>query len=251
MFLWLGLYQTTHLPWIVCLLLALAISGLLGVVIDVICFRPIRNVAEPEATAALTTVVFGMILTDLTTKVWGTEPVPLPPSMQQFGYLTIHFGTLSIPVTQILIVGVGLIVMLLLDLALFRTHFGRTLRAVSQAPVTCQLAGIKTSSVILKVFVFSSVLAGLAGILFALRIGSVTPDVGLDYGLKALSIVAIAGLGQIRGAMFVGVCLGILEGVFYQIGLGSYVNLIVWLLLILILILKPNGLFGQSREVRT
>lgn len=132
------------------------------------------------------------------------------------------------------------------------TKLGRSIRAVAESPTKAALFGINVTRVNQIVFFIASALAGIAGIALAFRAGYASTDVGFTFGLKALAIMAIGGMGDLRGAMLGGLMIGVVEALAFQWGLGQLVDVVVWLFMIGVLLLRPTGLFGMSamRETR-
>ena len=133
-----------------------------------------------------------------------------------------------------------------------RTGLGRRIRAVAESPSKAALFGINVTRVNQQVFVIASVMAGLAGLALAVRTGYSSTDVGFTFGLKALAIMAIGGMGDLRGALLGGLLVGVIEALAFQWGVGQFADVFVWLFMIAILLLRPAGLFGTlvSKEIR-
>lgn len=123
------------------------------------------------------------------------------------------------------------------------------MRAISEDTVSSSLLGIDAKKVMQQTFFISSALAGVAGILFVLRTGIASSNIGLMFGLKALAVMAIGGLGDLRGSLVGGFLIGIIEAFAFQFGLGSISEMLVWVFLILILIFKPSGIFGSKHQL--
>jgi branched-chain amino acid transport system permease protein len=111
------------------------------------------------------------------------------------------------------------------------------------------LLGVNATRVIQFTFFVSSVLAAIAGIMFALRTGVASSTVALTFALKALAIMTIGGLGDLRGALYVGLAVGIVEALAFHFGWGSIADLLVWILLIVTLIFRPAGLFSKKSQM--
>jgi branched-chain amino acid transport system permease protein len=218
-------------------------AGLLGLLVERVCFRPAP--AGQELTPALSSVAFGIVLVDLAIKRWGSEPYSVQSGL---GGTALALGPVQVSYAQLLILGVALALMLALDLVVRRTSLGRALRAVAESPVSASLAGVDTRRLIMVTFAATGALAGVAGLLLVLRTGVASPTVGLGFGIKALAVMAVGGLGNLRGAMVAGLLLGILEVMSLQVGLSSYSDLVVWLALVAVLIFRPGGLFGSAES---
>jgi branched-chain amino acid transport system permease protein len=234
----------------VALLVTAFVSGLLGLAVEFVGFRKFRS-RDAHITAALSSFAIGLVMIDLTQKVWGAEPVALTlPGVVQTA--TIDVGGLKIVVLRLVILVVSLLLMLALYLVITRTRLGRRIRAVAESPTAAALFGINVVRVNQQVFVIASALAGLAGLALAVRTGYASTDVGFTFGLKALAIMAIGGMGDLRGALIGGLLVGVLEALAFHFGVGQLSDVFVWLFMIVILLVRPSGLFGTllSREVR-
>jgi len=234
----------------VAILVTAIVSGLLGLAVEFIGFRKFRS-ADAHITAALSSFAIGLVIIDLAQKVWGAEPLALtlPGPVQT---ALINIGGLKIVVLRIAILAVSLIVMLVLYLVVAKTGLGRRIRAVAESPTKAALFGINVTRVNQQVFFIASAMAGLAGLALALRTGYASTDVGFTFGLKALAIMAIGGMGDLRGALLGGLLVGILEALAFQWGVGQFADVFVWLFMIAILLVRPAGLFGTllSKDIR-
>jgi branched-chain amino acid transport system permease protein len=235
------------LPIWLSVLLAMVVCGILGLLVEWISFRKFKS-HDAQITSALSTVVLGMVITDITRKIWGTEPISLNvPSYIYMNGITI-FGT-KVTFIQLGILLISIILMIGLTFILQRKTFGRFMRAISEDEVSSSLLGINSKRVIQQTFFISSALAGVAGILFALRTGMASSSIGLMYGLKSMAVMAIGGLGDLRGALVAGFAVGIIEALAFQFGMGAIADMLVWIFLIFILIFKPSGLFGAKYQL--
>ncbi len=231
--------------------LALVAGGLFGLLTELVCFRKFTG-EDGKITASLSSVALGIVAVDLTQKVWGTEPVSVPV---QFSFLQESFsvGGARIAYLQILILALTLVLMAGLHWVVTSTSFGRQVRAASESPVNAALFGVNVKRVTSLVFFVSSALAAAGGLLLALRSGIANSEQGLTFGLKAVAIMAIGGIGDMRGAVVAGFLVGIAEALTYQFGLGRLGELTAWAMMILFLLFRPNGLFGgglHSAETR-
>jgi len=128
------------------------------------------------------------------------------------------------------------------------TRMGRQIRAVAESSAHASLLGVNVLRVNQAVFFISSGLASIAGLMLALRADTVSPDLGLTFGLKALAVMAIGGMGDMRGAVLAGLGIGVLEALMFHFGLGRLGELTVWAAMIATLLLKPAGLFASGHH---
>jgi branched-chain amino acid transport system permease protein len=234
----------------IAILITAIVAGLLGLMVELVGFRKFKS-ADAHITAALSSFAIGLVIVDLAQKVWGAESVAvtLPGTLQS---ATISIFGLRIVVLRLAILVISLLLMLVLYFVVAKTGLGRRIRAVAESPAKAALFGINVTRVNQQVFFIASAMAGLAGLALAVRTGYASTDVGFTFGLKALAIMAIGGMGDLRGALIGGLLVGVLEALAFQWGFGQLADVFVWLFMIAILLVRPSGLFGTlvSKEVR-
>ncbi len=218
-------------------------GGVLGVVVERISFRQL-HAQDASIAAALSSMAVGLLILDLVHHRWGTEPLPFPlvhalgsGSFEMFGVRFVAVQGLVLAFTFVL-VGV-------LYFVIEKTRTGRNIRAVSDNATAAALLGIPVTFVGQQVFFISSALAALTGLLFALRVGTVNSDIGMGFALKALAVTAIGGMGNLWGAVVGGLLVGLLEALAVHFGFGRLADLLVWGFMILVLLVRPQGLFGS------
>jgi branched-chain amino acid transport system permease protein len=234
------------LPW--ALLVSFLVGGVLGVITEWIAFRRFKR-SDSKITAALSSMALGLVFTDCVQKYWGTEPVSLPNLPSWMGK-NIELSGVQFPYLHFFILIVTFVLMFLLQAFIHQTRMGRQIRAVAESPTNAALLGIDVTRVSQAVFFISSGLAAEAGLLLSLRSASANSEIGLTFGLKALAIMAIGGLGDMRGAMLGGLLIGVLESSLYLFGLGRWVEITVWVVVILTMIIKPSGLFSARIKLQ-
>lgn len=243
-----GLLSVSVLPLPWAFVTVFIVGGLLGLFTEVIAFRRFRS-ADAKITAALASMALGLIMTDLVQKVWGTEAVTfrLPSGWLAQGF---SVGEVRFVYLQFVILAISLLLMAGLHLVLEKARIGRQIRAVAESSPSASLLGIDVRRVTQAVFFISSALAAEAGLLLALRSGAASSDIGLTFGLKALAIMAIGGLGDLRGALVGGLLIGVLEAMMFHMGLGRLVEITVWVAMIAMLMFRPGGIFGGGLHAR-
>jgi branched-chain amino acid transport system permease protein len=234
------------LPW--ALLVSFLVGGVLGVITEWIAFRRFKR-SDSKITAALSSMALGLVFTDCVQKYWGTEPVSLPNLPSWMGK-NIELSGVQFPYLHFFILIVTFVLMFLLQAFIHQTRMGRQIRAVAESPTNAALLSIDVTRVSQAVFFISSGLAAEAGLLLSLRSASANSEIGLTFGLKALAIMAIGGLGDMRGAMLGGLPIGVLESSLYLFGLGRWVEITVWVVVILTMIIKPSGLFSARIKLQ-
>lgn len=225
---------------------ALLGTAVLGIVIELAAFRPIRARGGPLLAPMVSTIGVGLVLQEIATKVFGGEQVGFPHRMEP---VTWRLGPVTISSVQVLILGTSLVLMLLLHLWVTRTKMGMAMRASAESIPTARLLGIATDRVILVTFAVASALAGAAGVLVGLSFNAISPFMGIDMGVKGLAIMLLGGLGNIYGAMVGGLLLGAIEVLSVAYLASSYRDAFAFGVIILILLFRPQGLFGSRYHV--
>jgi branched-chain amino acid transport system permease protein len=239
------LLASLELPLTVAIAGTMAGAAVLSVLLERVSFRPI-DLTRHEIAPVLSTIGFGIALQQLAVRVWGSTPERVSSGISD---VEVRLGDVQMSLVSLLGLIVALALMVLLGLMVRRTAFGRGMRAIADSREVAELLGVDTRRIVLLTFAISGLLAGAAGILVALRTGSVAPTVGLDIGFKALAVMVIGGLGSLEGAVLAGLVLGVLEVLTIAYGSAAYGDGVVWGALLVVLLLRPSGLFGERVEV--
>lgn len=228
----------THWPLLVVFVLAGALVALVSALIDRVGFRPMRRRGALE-NLIIATIGWSIVLVNVAIFVWGTAPLAYP---QQYLPKGTRIGGLVIVPQNLLMLGVGVVAMAALQLFFSRTRIGQALRATAENPTAAQLMGIKVERMMSLTFLLSGFLAGGAGVLVA-SIVYANFDLGL-IGIKSFAAAVLGGFGQLGGAMVGGLVLGVVEslGAFYIS--SAFKDLLAYSLLILVLLIRPTGLFS-------
>lgn len=215
------------------------VMGTAGILLFLLAVRPFAG--KPGMNWVMSTIGFGIILQSLGLAIWGPAPVMVA---SPFGSDVIRIGDAGIRPQEIFIFISVIVLVIVLDLVYRRTTFGKVMRAVAFDPEAASLMGINTNVVMIATFAFSSALAGVSGVLLA-PISSASLFMGMAVALKSFSGAMIGGLNNPRGCIYGGFMLGLLEtGVaFWE---AQWREIVVFLLIIVVLALKPNGLFGGT-----
>jgi branched-chain amino acid transport system permease protein len=222
------------------LLVSMAGMAVAGLLVERIVLRPLRD--EYFLTPAIATIAAGIVIQNLIIAISGPEPVFFPAVISPHTY---SLAGVDITLTQIVVLAAALAMMVALKWTIDRTRAGRAVRAVAEKPDVAQILGINTRVVAAGTMAVASALAGAAGVLIATLYGTVSPTIDTTFGFKGLVIMVVAGLGSITGAMFVGVALGVIETLASQYISSSYRDVFPFAILIIVLILRPAGLFGR------
>ncbi len=224
------------------LLVAMGGAGLLGVGIERVAYRPLRNASR---LAPLITAIGVSLLLESAVQV-GVSPAPvLVPSNALVPQTVLHAGSVETPFTGLMLFAASVALMIGLDIFVFRTRFGSAMRATAQDREAATFMGIDVDRVIMVTFFVASALAGLGGVLFGLRYATIDFFIGYLLGIKAFTAAVIGGIGNIRGAMVGGLLLGVLESLVGGFISTQFQDTFVFLALITVLLVRPQGLFGQ------
>jgi branched-chain amino acid transport system permease protein len=214
------------------------VMGMLGVLLYVFGVRPFAS--RPGMAWVMSTLGFGILLQSAAFAVWGPAPVTVPAP---FGDDVIRVFGAGVRSQELLLLAVAVVVMVLFDRIMNRTVLGKAMRAVAANPAVANLMGINVNAVMTGAFFASSALAGLAGFLVA-PITSASIFMGLAIGLKGFSGAMIGGLSNPRGCVLGGFVLGLLES-YVNLWQSQWREVAIFGLVILVLAIKPTGLFGK------
>lgn len=233
-------FQLGFLP---SLLIAMVVCTLLGIIIEKVAYKPLRNATR---IAVLITAIGVSLFLEYSTMFVASANVRSYPPMEGLLSKTFKIKNITISMHQIIIVIITLLLMVLLQFVVKKTKTGKAMRAVSQDRDAAQLMGIDVDNTISVTFALGSALAGAAGVLVGVYYNSINPLMGTMPGLKAFVAAVFGGIGIIPGAMIGGYIIGIIE-VFVSGYINSmYRDAVVFAILILILIVKPAGLLGKN-----
>jgi branched-chain amino acid transport system permease protein len=224
------------------LLIAMAICTLLGIAIEKIAYKPLRNATR---IAVLITAIGVSLFLEYGTMFFVKANVRSYPPMQGFMTETFQLGNIVITMQQIMILIITIILMILLQFIVKKTKIGKAMRAVSLDTDAAELMGISVDTTISFTFALGSALAGAAGVLVGVYYNSINPLMGVLPGLKAFVAAVFGGIGIIPGAMIGGYFIGAVEVFVSGYGNSMYKDAVVFAILILILIVKPSGLLGK------
>ncbi|HYM73220.1 MAG TPA: branched-chain amino acid ABC transporter permease [Stellaceae bacterium] len=232
------------------LVLAFAVTmvaaGLLGVAIERVALRPLRNV---RGTAAMiTTIGVSFILFNVVLLTLGADsknfPNPLPVVRWQIGGAVLQLR-------EVLIWAIALVLMVALHLFVNRSKLGKAMRATAQDAEAARMMGIDVDRVIVTAFFLGSALAGAAALIFGLYYNFTSFLIGYTAGLRAFTAAVLGGIGSVPGAMIGGVLIGLIEALGGQIFEVRWTDVIIFSILVLVLVFAPTGLFGRDVASRS
>ncbi|RKY00822.1 MAG: branched-chain amino acid ABC transporter permease [Spirochaetes bacterium] len=231
------------LPWWLSFIIAIALTGLLGMLIDKGAYKPVRK--APRISALITAIGVSFLLENLALVIWGGRPKAFyQPKFfsKKIVIAGVHLVSLSIWIP--LITALLLIIVMWI---LYRTKTGMAMRSISRDMETTALMGINVDSIISKTFILGSVLAGAGGMMWAMKYPQVNPFIGIIPGLKAFVAAVLGGIGNVPGAVLGGFLLGITEIMLVALlpDLAGYRDAFAFIILIGILIFRPTGILGE------
>jgi branched-chain amino acid transport system permease protein len=230
-------------------LAAVLTGSFIGVLIERLVFRPLRNasyLAPFVATVGITLMLEELMLhASRTVPIFYPEYTPYPSPLESVSF---YIGDLYIRGVYVVIFIVSLILMLILHLWITRSDTGRAIRVVEENPVAARILGINVERTELIAFVLASALAGAAGSLIGVSQGTINPFLGAPLLLTSFVVIVIGGLGNLYGAMIGGIIVGIVELATASLISASYKQAVLFGLMFLILLVRPQGLFGSTVE---
>jgi branched-chain amino acid transport system permease protein len=222
---------------------AMVICALLGMSIERAAYRPVRN--APRLTPLITAIGMSLLLQNLGRIVFGTEPRSFPSIVAETRW---RIGEVVITNIKVLILGVSLALMIGLHLFVQRTWTGKAMRALAVNMNAARLMGISVNRVIALTFAIGSSLAAAGGILFGLDQLKIDPLMGVLVGLKAFVAAVLGGIGNIPGAVLGGLIIGVAEQLTAGYLSADYRDAITFVILIVVLLIRPEGVLGVVKQ---
>ncbi|MEJ9279743.1 MULTISPECIES: branched-chain amino acid ABC transporter permease [Ureibacillus] len=238
-----GFFAITRweMGFIPALIIAMVVCSIIGMIIERVAYKRLRNATR---IAALTTAIGVSFLIEYTMIFFrGATPEAYPQVLPQ---TNINILGANINSQTIFILVVTIILMILLQFIVHKTKIGKAMRAVSHDADAARLMGINVDNTISATFAIGSALAGAAGVIFGSYYTRIDPLMGVLPGLKAFIAAVLGGIGSIPGAMVGGFILGIIETIVSAVGYSLWRDAAAFIILILILILRPAGIFGKN-----
>jgi branched-chain amino acid transport system permease protein len=239
-----GAMEPSLITALVVMLLAMVICAALGVIIERFAYRPVRKYSR--LTALITAIGVSLLLENGGQVVFGAEPKFFPELFHKQNLEM--FGGATINTADVIVLIIAFLLMIGLQLVVYRTKTGRAMRAVSFNLQSAKLMGINTDYIIAFTFALGSALAAAAGVLVAIRIPRIDPLMGILVGLKAFVAAVLGGIGNIPGAMLGGLLIGITETMVVGYLSPTYKDAVAFAILILILLFRPSGLLGAVAQ---
>ncbi len=227
------------------IVVAMGVAGLVGMLAERFAYRPLRN--APRMNLLLSALGVSIFLQNLVLHFQGAKVRSfhiaslIPDSLQTF-----HIGATVFSFMRILLIGVTFLLMGLLTLMIKKTKLGKAMRATAQDIEAATFMGIDVDRIVVMVFLIGSALGGAAGVLVGLLFTQVDYYVGFQAGLKGFTAAVLGGIGSIHGAMLGGILLGLVESLAVTFLPSAYKDVIAFVILITVLIIRPWGLVGEK-----
>jgi branched-chain amino acid transport system permease protein len=229
----------------------LVISGVLGgavagavtaFMLERVAYRPLRRRGAPRLAFLISAIGASLLLLNLAGKEFGRLNNPMPP-LYTSGKVFSVFGA-EVNTNQVVVAGAALLMLLLLDRIIAKTRLGMGIRSVAQDAEAASLMGVDIDKVITRTFVLGGLLGGAAGFLFGIQFG-VQYNMGFSAGTKAFTAAVLGGIGNVRGAVIGGLVLGVSENLGVSCVASAWRDVIAFLILVLVLMIRPTGLLGE------
>lgn len=229
--------------FITCLIVSMIVCSILGLTIERLAYRPLRN--APKLNVLITAIGVSLFLQFAGQAVFGADPKVFPQVLEDS--VLVEWGMIQLRLFDVVILLVAFIAMAGLHFLIQHTKTGKAIRAVSQSTRTATLMGISVNRMISITFILGSSLAGIGSVLVGLKYPKIDPLMGMMIGMKAFVAAVLGGIGNLPGAVVGGLVMGVCEEMVVGYLSSTYRDALAFGLLILILLFKPSGLLGKAR----
>ncbi|MDC7126958.1 MAG: branched-chain amino acid ABC transporter permease [Spirochaetales bacterium] len=233
--------------FVITLALTMVATSGLGVLIERVAYRPLRNKGAHRLYVVITALMLGFVLENGNLAILGASSRRFPDLITK---RIISFGNVNLTNLKILVIVVSILVFAILNMIVNRSKIGMAMRAISYDKFAIPLMGIPVNKVITFTFILGSSLAAVAGILFGMSYPVLDPYMGMIIGWKAFIAAVVGGIGDIKGAFLGGFILGFIEIIVVAFFPSSYKDLISFIILLVILTVKPTGFFGVAKSTK-
>lgn len=227
--------------FLVVFILSMLGSGLLAVMVERLAYKPLRHASR--LVPLISAIGVSIFLQNLIMLTVGAQSQSYP---EKLPIIQFHFLGVQVSSLQIFIFGLSILLMIILHLFISKTKLGKAMRATAENHTVAQLMGINVNTVISLVFLIGGGLGGVAGVLNGLYYGSIKYNMGFLLGIKAFTAAVLGGIGSIKGAMVGGFILGIVEALAAGYISSENKDIVAFVVLILVLLFRPAGIFGEE-----
>ena len=233
------------LVFVLTMLLSMIGTAGVGVTIERVAYRPLRRKGAGRLYLVITALMIGILLEYLNLSLLGARRRNFPELISREAFT---IGGVNVTNIKVMVIGVSILVMILLELIVRRTKVGMAMRAISYDRFVVPLMGVPVDRIIVMTFIIGSSMAAVAGVLYGTAYPILSYNMGILIGWKAFIAAVVGGIGEIRGAMFGGYLLGFVEIFVAALFPSTLRDLIAFTVLLLILTIRPTGLFGVPRR---
>ena len=243
---YIGIVQLELNP-ILAILISCVLTGMLGLLVDRIGLKPLRDKGSDWTAAMISSIGCSYIITNCLQIAFGSQLIRFPVLLD-FGSFQLFGATITSQ--QIMIAIVAIVLLILLTLVIRGTRVGLAMRSVCQSETAAAINGINVNNIITFTFFLGAASAAIAGALNASYYEYIRPSMGNMMGLKAFSAAVLGGIGSLTGSVIGGVCIGVIEAVaVYFLG-GTYQDLVAFFILFLVLLIRPYGILGKKESTK-
>lgn len=229
--------------------LTIAFCGIVGLLLEHIAFRPLRRRSSGPLAPLVSSIAVSIVMVNIAEKLFGTRVVRYAEGTVPF-VKTLAIGNSEISLLHLVLMVIAFVLMAGLWVLVARTKLGRSIRALQENPRVARLMGVDVDRTIAWMFVIASALAGVAGAFLGVAYDSASPYMGHWVDLKGFAVIILGGMGSIVGALVGGMLIAVAEILTVVFLSSDYRDAAVFVVLIGMLLFKPSGLLGSSREVR-
>jgi branched-chain amino acid transport system permease protein len=231
------------LPMFPAVVLSIILCGVLAMLMDRFSLNIIRHKGNSDIAALICTVGYSTVIINLLMVAFGSQSNPVP---NLFKFRTFMVGSVLVDPLQIVIFCMSFVMMVILSLITYCTRFGDAMRAISQNTRAAYLMGIKVDRIIMGTFFIGTVCTALSGIMIGTYYGAIDTGMSFAIGIKTFAAAVLGGIGVLHGSMIGGLAIGVIETFVAGYISAGYRDAIAFVVLILVLILKPTGIFGKQ-----
>ena len=246
------LVTVAAVPFWIAIPMSMVFCAIIGMLMDIVAYKPLRN--APRLSALITAIGLSLGMQNLARMIWSASQRTFPrdtlPSLFWSENALPLPGDASLPYRDVVIILLAIVLMISLNLLVYYTKTGKAMRACAQNKVASNLMGIKTNQVIVITFAIGSALGAIAGIMVGLR-DAIEPTMGYYKGVAAFAAAVLGGIGSITGAIFGGVLIGLAEALGAGYISSGYRLAIAYIIMIVVILIRPSGIFGKSTATRS
>ncbi|MBM1633034.1 branched-chain amino acid ABC transporter permease [Sulfitobacter mediterraneus] len=231
-------------PLWLAMILAILASGLLSVLVEFVCFRRLRKTGDEEFGGIISSIGAGLVISTIAQQVSNTQVLRFP--FETFPVIIFKFWGLRVSALQLFMLLGALVLVIVLAYFVYRTSFGRRVRAVTDNERAALLMGINPNMIFMQTYFLAGALAGAAGVLVGLAFNSINFVMGEPYLMFGFAIIILGGLGSIPGALLASIIFGMVQTLTIAYLPSGLTDTIIFAALFLILLVRPHGLMGKE-----